>query len=264
MTTAVDWVQLRKNILLSTQRIELYSPDYWNKEVNVVNENLPHWAELTKKQLKQLPLTPQITVLDVGAGTGRMTIPIAKRVKHVTALEPSEKMLAALRENARRQQVFNLFCINESLEELEITNSYDLVIASFSLFMFDIKSALLKMNALASKAVYLFLSASPWVDEEMQKALYGNASPWSDFIFIYNILHDAGILANVKISEYNLKQSYVDLEDAVSKYLQTYHIPIEKQDKLREYIQTVSIEENGKIWCNRKRKAATIWWTTNK
>ncbi len=260
----IDWAQLRKNMLLAAQRIELYNPSYWDKETNVVNENLPHWAELTKKQLKKLPLSPEITVLDVGAGTGRMTLPMAKLVKHVTALEPSEKMLAALRENARKQQVFNIYCVNESLEELETTTSYDLVVASFSLFMFDIKSALLKMNALASKGVYLFLSASPWIDAELQKVVYGSSSPWSDFIFIYNILHDVGILANVEVWDYELKQRYVDVEDAVSKYSQVYRVPAETKNSLREYLRTNLVEEKGKFWCNRKRKAAAIWWTTNK
>jgi ubiquinone/menaquinone biosynthesis C-methylase UbiE len=264
MTGIIDWPQLRQNALLFTQRIELYNPRYWDKEANVVNENMAQWAELTKKQLKRLPLSPEFTVLDVGAGTGRMTLPMAKRVKHVTALEPSEKMLATLRDNARKQQIFNIHYINEPLEELEVASSYDLVVASFSLFMLDIKTALMKMNALASKSVYLFLSASPWIDEAMQKALQGDSSAWSDFIFIYNILYDAGIPANVDICDYELKQSYADLEDAISKLSQTYRIPSENRDKLRAYLSENLVEENGKLWYNRKRKAATIWWATNK
>ena len=201
-------------------------------------------------------------VLDVGAGTGRMTLPIAKRVKYVTALEPSEKALTELRKNARKQQIFNICYIKETLEELEITTSYDLVVASFSLFMFDIKNALLKMNALASRGVYLFMSASPWQDEELQRAVDGNISSWSDFIFIYNILYDAGITANVDIWDYEFKQSYTDLESAVSRLSQTRHIPSSKSEKLREYLRAKLIEENGKLWYNRKRKAAMIWWTS--
>ncbi len=264
MASVIDWSQLRQNVLLATQRIELYNPSYWDKEAIAVNENMAQWAELTKKQLKKLPPSSEFTVLDVGAGTGRMTLPIAKRAKHVTALEPAEKMLAILKDNATKQQIFNIHYINKSLEDLDANTSYDLVVASFSLFMFDIKSALMKMNALASKRVYLFLSASPWIDEGLQKAVHGSSSPWSDFIFIYNILHDAGILANVEIEEFELKQRYADLEDAVSKCSNMHHIPAEKNDKLREYLHENLVVEKGKLWYNRKRKAATIWWTTNK
>jgi ubiquinone/menaquinone biosynthesis C-methylase UbiE len=264
MAGIIDWSQIRQDTLLSSQRIELYNPSYWDKEANAVNENMTQWAELTKKQLKRLPLSSEVTVLDVGAGTGRMTLPMAKRVKHVTALEPSKNMLITLRDNARKQHIFNIHYVNKTLEELDSTTSYDLVVASFSLFMLDIKTALIKMNALASKGVYLFLSASPWLDEGIQKAVQSNSSTWSDFIFIYNILYDAGIPANIDICDYDLKQSYVDLEDAVSKFSQLYRIQAEKKGKLREYLSENLVEEKGKLWTNRKRKAATIWWTTNK
>lgn len=263
MATAIDWVQLRKNVLHATQRVDLYSPSYWNKEATVINEKLPHWSNLTKKQLSQLPLSKEITVLDVGAGTGRMTLPIAKRVKHVTALEPSERMLAFLSDKARRQQICNISYINKTLEDMDVSCSYDLVVASFSLFMFDIKDALLKMNTLARKGVYLFLCASPWVDTELQLAIYDSRSYWSDFIFIYNILHDLEIIPNVQIRIYTLKQCFMNLDDAVDKTLQRYHIPIEKKMKLRAYLQATCVEEKGKLWYNRKRKAATIWWTKN-
>jgi ubiquinone/menaquinone biosynthesis C-methylase UbiE len=40
--------------------------------------------ERTEKQLASIQLNPEYTVLDVGAGTGRLAIPIAKKVKKVT------------------------------------------------------------------------------------------------------------------------------------------------------------------------------------
>ena len=98
----------------------------------------------------------------------------------------------------------------------------------------------------------------------IQKAVQSNSSAWSDFIFIYNILYDAGIPANVDICDYDLKQSYVDLEDAVLKILAHVWHPSGKEGKLREYLSENLVEEKGKLWTNRKRKAATIWWTTNK
>jgi SAM-dependent methyltransferase len=264
MDGIIDWSQLRQNVLLATQRIELYNPSYWDKEACVVNEHATHWFELTKRQLKKLPLSSEVTVLDVGAGTGRMTLPLAKRVKHVTALEPSEKMLAILKDNARKQCIFNINYVNESLEDYNAAASYDLVVASFSLFMFDIKSALMKINAFANKGVYLFMSASPWIDEDIQKTVNGNSSSWSDFIFVYNILYDLGILANVDICDFESKQSYDNFEFAVAELSRINHIPPEKKHSLREYLQVNLIENNGKFEYNRTRKVATIWWKTNK
>jgi len=264
LNNTIDWVQLRENMILSANRLDLYNPIYWDNEDNTFKDGLTHWDELTKKQLDQLPLSSEITVLDVGAGTGRMTLPIAKKVKHVTALEPSKKMLTCLRERATAQKVSNICCINQPFEMLEITASYDLVVASFSLFMFDIKRALLKMNSLASGGVFLFLSASPWIDMDLQKVLSGNVSFWSDFIFIYNILYAEGILANVTVLDYELKQDFDNIESAVIKCSQMYRVPIEQYDALRVYLQETLVEDHGKLCFNRKRKMATIWWSTNK
>lgn len=249
-------------MLLANQRIEMYNPRYWDKEACAVSENVLQLVELTKKQVNRLPLCESFHVLEVGSGTGRLTLPVAKRVKHVTALEPSEKMLAILKENALKQDVSNISYVNKTLEDIDLSVHYDLVVASFSLFMFDIKLALQKMSALADKAVYLFLSASPWLDEALQKAVYGNFNGcWSDFIFIYNILYNLGIPANVELYDYTLEQNYADLEDATAKLMQTYHIAPEKKSKLAEYLRANLVKENGKLYSNRKRKAAAIWWT---
>jgi ubiquinone/menaquinone biosynthesis C-methylase UbiE len=265
MVASLDWCQLRQNMILATQRTELYNPSYWDKESNVLDENSTHWVELTKKQLKTLPLNSEVTVLDVGAGTGRMTLPMAKRARHVTALEPSEKMLKVLHENAKKQGISNIHYVNTSLEDFKIIAcSYDFVVASFSLFMFDIKNAIKKMNAIASKGVYLFLSASPWLDEAMQKALNADYNSWSDFIFIYNILYESGIAANVEVWNYELKQSFADLDSAVLKLAQFNHISSEKTGNLRDLLKTKLVEDNGKFWYNRERKAAALWWTTSK
>jgi hypothetical protein len=98
----------------------------------------------------------------------------------------------------------------------------------------------------------------------MQHAIYGTANSWSDFIFIYNILHDCGILANVEIKDYDVTQSFDSLDSAVAKYIQIYRIPPNAHDKLRGYLSQKLTEENGKLCINSKRKAAMIWWTKHK
>ncbi|MCL2642656.1 MAG: class I SAM-dependent methyltransferase [Candidatus Bathyarchaeota archaeon] len=264
MVSVINWTKLRQKILIDTQRTEMYNPNYWDKDANTINENLTHWDELTKKQLQQLSLSSELTVLDIGAGTGRLTLPIAKHVKHITALEPSETMLTTLKNTAQKQQTFNISYINKSLEELTTTSYYDLIVASFSLFMFDIKRALMKIDTLATKGVYFFMSASPWMDEGVQKAINGPLSYWSDFIFIYNILYSLGISANVAIHDYELKQSYDDFELAVLKLAQINNVSPKKKTALQDYLRINLVEDNGKLWYNRKRKMATIWWNKNK
>ena len=60
------------------------------------------------------------SVLDVGAGVGALTVPLARSVERVTALEPSPAMLEELRANLARHRLANVTCIAARWGEVEI------------------------------------------------------------------------------------------------------------------------------------------------
>ncbi len=53
-------------------------------------------------------LTGCRSALDVGAGCGALTVPLARRLKRVTALEPAPAMVEALQERLRRARLRNV------------------------------------------------------------------------------------------------------------------------------------------------------------
>lgn len=57
-------------------------------------------AQLVPRLLEQLPLQVDQQLLDFGAGTGMLAVPLAEKVAGVTALDTSEKMLEILNEKA--------------------------------------------------------------------------------------------------------------------------------------------------------------------
>jgi ubiquinone/menaquinone biosynthesis C-methylase UbiE len=264
MMEMINWLAPWQSMLLRTRRVEFCNVDYWDKQASRFNENVPHMSDLTQNQLSRLPLMPDYTVLDVGAGSGRVTIPVAKRVKQVTALEPSQNMLALLKANAEKESVTNIRCVHGSLKETENSarfDSHDVVMASFSLLMIDIEKALLKMDALADKGVYLFLSASKWMDDELQRIVYGELIPMrSDCIYVFNILRDLGIFADVELWNYTSKQSFSNIDAAVSRFMDLYHMPSEREGELREYLRRISVVDGGKFWLRHEMKVAMIWW----
>jgi SAM-dependent methyltransferase len=265
MAGAMNWIELRQQMMIDTHRAECCAASYWDKCASGFNEKVATLNELTEEQLNRLQLPSDCTVLDVGAGTGRITIPLAKRVKLVTAVEPAGNMLTILKTNAQKANVTNVHCIQRSLEDLQVgvdVTPHDFVIASFSLFMVDLGKELAKLDALAAKSVYLFLSASEWMDREIQNLVYSDSvSVKPDYIYVYNILHNLGILANVEVWDYQSTQSYRSLGDAAAKYAEQYHISPNKNPALKAYLRRILIADNGKLWLNRKRKTATIWWT---
>lgn len=266
----VNWSELRRKMLIETQRIDFCKPSYWDKEAENFSQNVLQMDKLTQQQIDHLVLLPKFTVLDVGAGTGRLTIPIAQRVKSVTALEPSPKMLAMLKGNTKKQHVKNIKFINKSLDDLEITElkAHDIVVASFSLLMIDIDKALQKMDDLASLGVYLFVSASDWMDKEIQEIALGKdktSTVLPDHVYICNILRDIGIDAYVDVWDFESTQCYKDVESATSRFMQLYRISPEKKNELGVYLNKILVQdETGKFWLNRKKKAAMIWWTKTK
>ncbi|PVX26506.1 MAG: hypothetical protein CW716_05805, partial [Candidatus Bathyarchaeum sp.] len=208
----INWDALWKFNLATAYRNRLGKTSYWNKRAVGFNENTVLMENLTKSQLERMSLLPENSVLEIGAGTGRLTIPMARLVKHVTAVEPSPIMISLLESNSKKQEVYNITPLNCSCEDLDTINiikPHEVVVASFSLFMTDIKAALKKLNSLATKRVHLFLSASKWISDELQEIIYGETLPFlcGDYIYVYNILHDLGILANVEIWDHQSTQS---------------------------------------------------------
>jgi SAM-dependent methyltransferase len=73
-------------------------------------------------------------VLEIGAGSGRVSIPLARRGCEVTALEPSEKMLEIAREEAALQGV-KIEWVRGDVRHFALETRFPLVIAPFNMLM---------------------------------------------------------------------------------------------------------------------------------
>lgn len=73
------------------------------------------------------------TILDIGCGTGTFAIPLALKGAHVTAIDLSDGMLSALKEDANTLHVSSQIKIHKSKwDDFEVTKTYDIVLASMS------------------------------------------------------------------------------------------------------------------------------------
>lgn len=59
----------------------------------------------------RLALGPDTTAVDVGAGTGQLAVPLARRVGTVLAIDPEPDMLALLRQRSDDEGVPNVLCV---------------------------------------------------------------------------------------------------------------------------------------------------------
>lgn len=85
--------------------------------------------------ISQMPIKKDHTLLDVGAGSGFFTIPMAESTyKKVYALDPDRRMLSVIKAKAIEKGINNIEVIQNSLEDLDIENeSIDFVMASLIL-----------------------------------------------------------------------------------------------------------------------------------
>jgi ubiquinone/menaquinone biosynthesis C-methylase UbiE len=272
MAGIINWNELWKVMRSGHYRRRAHEDpgSLWDKKAREFNKSMMRNRERAEKQIANLGLKPDYTVLDVGAGTGRLAIPIAKHVKTVTAIDQSTGMLECLQENMEKEGITNIVCVNKRWEDVELgvdIEPHDVVLASHSLGMLDIQEALSKMDTAAKKYVYILTSAGRWLidDEEgLWKAIFGERHrTWrSDYMFFCNLLHDMKIYANVDIRDAEYEQRYESLDEAVTKWKEMHDIPAEKEAVLREHLSKILIEDdgNGTLCFKRKSKSATIWW----
>jgi ubiquinone/menaquinone biosynthesis C-methylase UbiE len=85
--------------------------------------------------ISQMPIQNNHTLLDVGAGTGFFTIPMAESTSNkVYAMDPDERMLGVIESKAKEKGLTNIELIKDYIENLSIqNNSIDFVMASLIL-----------------------------------------------------------------------------------------------------------------------------------
>jgi SAM-dependent methyltransferase len=275
VTGIIKWNELRKAMVpVGHRRRSRENPgEMWDKRAEEFNRSTKEWGEGTERQVASLKLDPDYTVLDVGAGTGRLSVPIAKMVKQVKAVDQSRGMLSYLEENMAEEGLSNYKAIQKRWEDVELgvdLEPHDVVVASHSLGMFDLQEAVAKMDAAANKYVYIFTFAGRWFfddqEEELWERVYDRPPRRgggfrSDYMLLYNILHDMGIYANVEIKDTEHVQRYGSLDEAVERWKERREIPEEKEPLLREYLaKNLESEDGDGLVFRRRTKSAMIWW----
>lgn len=88
-----------------------------------------------EKLLKMLPIKKTDCILDLGAGTGYITIPAAKFVEGlVYALDIDSNMLEIINSKAKKENITNVQTLKGNIDEIPLpASSIDLVVASLVL-----------------------------------------------------------------------------------------------------------------------------------
>ena len=161
---------------------------------------------------------PDTTVLDVGAGGGRLALPLALRCRQVTAVEPSPSMVEQLREGADEVGISNLSVVQANWEDAEVELA-DLVICSHVVYgVVDIDQFVLKLDAHArgEVAVFAYMDSPPSRFASFWRAVYREERLNMPALpELMQVLWQLGIHPNVEMLPLDARFAFESREDAV-------------------------------------------------
>ncbi len=274
MTDTIDWNEVWKSQMLKNlgPGSAADCANLWNEK-----ENAKHFLRMVqeggkriRKIINGMKTTPESRVLDIGGGPGTLAVPLAKNVAHVTVVEPSEGMMSVLQDNIAEHGIGNISCVQKRWEDIDpgsdLVAPYDVVFASYSLGMLDIKEAIQKMVATSSKYVYLYWFAGETSWDAHYRAvwpqIHGSAyHPGPRCDVLYNVLYQMGIYPHVEVFPLHSVNRFSSLDEAVERLRSNYQITTESQDTvLRDYLRKALEEEKGSLVLRGSSIRVRMWW----
>lgn len=243
--------------------------DFWGEAKAAWYHKALELSNLQAETLKILLLATRDckTFLDVGAGCGTFSIPLAKAGKTITALDPSLAMLNLLKAEAKKLGLKNIKPVQAAWAE-KAMKPHDVILCANVPYLLkdDSINFLKKADALAKKAVFLIEGADPHADKFYYKELYPLLfnKPFSlraDYLKTYIDLHALGIFANVNIIEYDFDQPFYDMGDAMAFWKSHLGLSAEEhEEKLFNYLKARLEPFEGGLIARFHKKSAVMWW----
>jgi len=270
------WIEAKKGSVLEKRpedlEIEIYdrgAEDYRDavKKKSYEYRQILEYGQQMIDVIKEI-IKLDFEVLDIGTGPGTLAIPLARLIRKVTALDPSKGMLEVLEKSAVAEGIDNIETINktwQAVNDAEIRERYDLVISSEVVWQFDdVGVQLMRMHDASKKYCCATLHAGliDDMDSELWSRIMNKEYTFGvDYIYIYNILYNKGIYANVKIldSNYTFEKS---VNDAIRNYEYIFGLHTEVTPKIKKIIKNYVVENavNGVYRRESEVKNAVMWW----
>ncbi len=270
-----DWneIWMQRQELHESSKLSDDPSHNWNKKENAerYDKNArSEYDDRVKTTIDALEISTDSRVLDIGAGPGTLAIPLAPLVKEITVVEPGAGMLEILRKHAERDGIRNITCVQKTWEKVDISSDlaapYDIIIASLSLTMHDIRSALEKMDTACSGSVHLFWFVDMPFWERMYadlwEPLHGNPyypGPKADCLF--GVLYQMGIYPDVTMLPLAKEYRFGRRDEMLAFFRKRFGAKTPEQEKIVDEYVTPRIQQQGdEVVISGDSTFAHVWW----
>lgn len=208
------------------------------------------------------------TMLDVGGGAGRFALPLAKRCREVTVVEPSEAMVEQLRAGAAEAGIENLNVVSENWETA-VVEPADVVLCAHVVYgVADIEPFLRKLTESAKERVVIVShTVSPisvagpfWEAVHGEERIHLPALPE-----LVPVLWEMGVFPDIEMLEVSRGRELPN-RDVALMWLRrmTWVVPdSEKDAALQKALESAYDEEQGAyVLRNQRSMQGIVTWVT--
>jgi SAM-dependent methyltransferase len=272
MSPLINWEELRQITTPEPPANMRGEPgNMWDKSADMYNQMAKMEKIYTLNQINAFSTSKNDTVLDIGCGPGRISVPMAQRAKSVTSLDSSEKMLAYCRQNAQEAGVTNLNARLLDWKEAVLGKNleqHDIVIASRSPGMADIQ----KTASFARKyVVFIAWANAPNIPmivgdlftgvNETRRLPPTRMDRRIGYNVTYNIIYDMGYDPNVTIVTDGFTRDFASREEAYQDLWQLRESPGVIPPIFRQNVDKwLSQNKNGGVTFRRETRSYVMWW----
>ncbi len=276
MEKITDWSSLWRELVevkLRTRKRDLGAEpvgDVWCAKARKFDEGVKRrWAKPDSSRVFILSqLDSDSTVLDIGAGTGAWSTLLARRARHVTAVELSPAMIEVMRENLAKEGVPNVAIVQGTWPDVPV-EPHDFSLCSHAMYAcLDLTAFVARMVACTRRTCFLILRA-PTLDgvrAEAAQHIWGHPLDSPNFAVAYNILLQMGIYANVLMEDTGLwePRTSASLQDALSDMQR--HLGLSGNSDHDEYLMELlrrrlvwDASREQYVW-PREVQSALVYW----
>ncbi len=255
--------------------------EVWQRAAGWYDDWVRHndYVDLVLPRLLQR-VGPTARVLEVGPGSGAFTLPLARLVQQLVAVEPSAHLRSVLTHNLAKGGVTNVHLVSQKIEDAVETldgpfgdsfdyvqdraqgRLFDLALASYSLYNVEPINSVIR--GLVRRAHHVVALMGTGERREWYRALHRrfrgkDPTPPPQVQHFYPMLLEMGVYADVEIlwTSYN----YVhDSEDAlVEWWMRRFHLEETDRAELRTALLPLAERRGNHIGIYDWGRTAVVW-----